>query len=254
MILNCTTWAIVRRLTYRRPRRSTLCCCAWTSVCSSLVLFAAGGFTIWISVEFDAGSSWIGFVIVLSALYWTIQAMKYHKSATTLSAGYQPFNEQPQSQEEPLRRSNAPLIVEVDSNGPNSQHPMSLDPNMSSTLSPKSIYSQSLIRNAVPPSPFIGTQGTDSYVAIPMSITKSQPRSDYGTPQGTHHTLGSHLEEENLEQEDEDKDCHSLNDTLTEPHAEDSIYIEEVEEEEDVDGKQEEKNDTLGGPERKTSE
>merc|ERR550525_1191527 len=235
MILNCTTWAIVRRLTYRRPRRSTLCCCAWTSVCSSLVLFAAGGFTIWISVEFDAGSSWIGFVIVLSALYWTIQAMKYHKSAHTLSAGYQPFNEQPQSQEEPPRRSNAPLIVEVDSNGPNSQHPMSLDPNMSSTLSPKSIYSQSLIRNAVPPSPFIGTQ-------------------DYGTPQGTHHTLGSHLEEEDLEQEDEDKDCHSLNDTLTEPHAEDSIYIEEVEEEEDVDGKQEEKNDTLGGPERKTSE
>merc|ERR1712080_586555 len=124
------------------------------------------------SVEFDAGSSWIGFVIVLSGLYWTIQAMKYHKSAKTLSAGYQPFNDQQQSDQEQLpRRSNAPLIVEVDSNGPNSHHPMSLEPNMSSTLSPKSIYSQSLIRNAVPPSPFIGTQ-------------------DYGTPQGNDNTLG----------------------------------------------------------------
>merc|ERR1719242_991212 len=99
---------------------------------------------------------------------------------------------------------------------------MSLDPNVASPVSSRSQHSQSLIRNAVPPSPFIGTQGTDSYVAIPMSITKSQPRSDYGTPQGTGHTLGSHLEEE---LEDEDKDCHSLNDTLTEPHAEDSIIL-----------------------------
>ena len=150
LILNFITYCIVRKLTYRRHRPSRLCCCAWTCVLSSLLLFGIGGFEIWWSLSSEAGGTWIGFLVVLSGLYWSVQAMKYHKMAKTQSAGYQPFNHNdsaPDSQP-PRRRSNAPLIVEVDSNNP------SIEPNISSSISPmssaaKSRFSQPLIRNAV---------------------------------------------------------------------------------------------------------
>lgn len=255
LIINFIAYIIVRKMTYRRPRTSGSCCCAWTSALSSILLLGIGACDIWWSLSSEAGGTWIGFLVVLSGLYWSVQAMKYHKMVRTQSSGYQAFNNNAAepSSPSPRRRSNAPLIVEVDSNNPS----MGIEPNLSSSISPmssaaKSRYSQPLIRNAVPPSPFIssGNQGTDSYVAIPMSITKTVPRcADSSTPQGTmpSHTLGDiQLNEE----EDEE-----MNDTLTEQHAEDSIYIEEEEEPRDGDdGKAEEEETPRGGTERKTSE
>jgi len=187
-----------------------------------------------------------GFFIVISAMYWMVQAMKYHKMAKTQSAGYQPFNhnasdDRPQPQR---RRSNAPLIVEVDPNNPASSPMSSTSSTMSSAAKQKQRFSQPLIRNAVPPSPFVGTQGTDSYVAIPMSITKSTiPRSGCSTPQAMSPgpTVGQSLHDEEEEE--------PMNDTLDEPQAEDSM------DDEEEDGKREVEEETpRGSPERKTSE
>jgi len=263
MIINTIAYIIVKKLSFpfhhrRRPFR--LCCCAWTCIFAAFILIAMGGFTIYLCLSVDnTAETWIGLLIVLSGLYWLIQTRKYYQMARTRSAGYQPFNHNDSGsapREEPQRRrSNAPLIVEVDSNNPN----VSIEPDLSSSISAKcssqtgkARYSQPLVRSAVPPSPFIGTQGTDSYVAIPMSITKTQlPRSGCTTPQGTSPTLG-HLHDEEEEEEIE------MNDTLTEPHAEASTYIEEEEEARDgdeEDGKSDEVEQTpMGGPERKTSE
>jgi len=242
LILNSIAYCTVRKLTYRGQRRSRLCCSAWTSVFAALLLLGIGGFEIWWTIAEDAGAAWIGFVIALSGLYWMAQAMKYHKLAkAATNTGYRPFNhnDADRHREEPRRRSNAPLIVEVD---PNDNAAMSIEPNVSSSISPSSVvksrFNQPLICNAVPPSPFICAQGTESqYVAIPMSITKSTqiPRSGSSTPQGTGHTLGRDEE---------------ATDTLTEPQAEPSGYSE------DEDGKHEvdEEDTPRGGPERKTSE
>jgi len=253
VLLNCIAYCITKTLTYRRGRPSLLCCAAWSSILTCVLLLASGGCSIWLSVKCHlmGWTTWIGFFVVLSGMYWMVQAMKYHKMAKTQSAGYQPFNHneaaERRGQQPQRRRSNAPLIVEVDSNNPG----ISIEHNLSSSVSPmssaaksnKSRFSQPLIRNAVPPSPFLGTQGTDSYVAIPMSITKSTvPRSGCTTPQGMSPgpTLGKLPQEEEEENE-------PMNDTLTEPQAEDSI--------DEEDGKQEVEDETpRGSPERKTSE
>merc|ERR1719499_1688897 len=202
---------------------------------TSMLLFSTGGFEIYVVVIWSmAGQSLIGFLTVLSGFYWLAQGIRYQKNARTQSAGYQAFNHDDdsshRSREEPeRRRSNAPLIVEVDSNNP----AVSIERDISSSLSAKSSgksgkarFSQPLIRNAVPPSPFIGTQ-------------------DSNTPQGTGSTLG-HLD---LNDEEDNDDDIEMNDTLTEQHAEDSIYIEEEDEEED--GKVDEEVTPMGSPERK---
>jgi len=258
IILNFMAYLIVRKVTFYRTTPRRMWCCAWTCVMTSLLLLSTGGFEIYVVLIWRIpGQSLIGFLTVLSGFYWLAQGIRYQKNARTQSAGYQAFNHDDDSshrhREEPeRRRSNAPLIVEVDSNNP----AISIERDISSSLSVKSSgksgkarYSQPLIRNAVPPSPFIGTQGTDSYVAIPMSITKTQPpRSDSNTPQGTGSTLG-HLD---LNDEEDNDDDIEMNDTLTEQHAEDSIYIEEEEEE---DGSKVDEVETpMGSPERKTSE
>jgi len=250
VILNCMAYCIVKTLTYRRGRPSRLCCAAWSSIFAALLLLASGGCSIWLSMKYRlTTSTWIGFFVVLSGMYWMVQAMKYHKMAKTQSAGYQPFNHNASDDDErrqpQRRRSNAPLIVEVDD--PNNLG-MSIEQQISSLSSPatssKSRFSQRLIRQAVPPSPFVCTQGTDSYVAIPMSITKSiVPRSGSTTPQGMSPiaTLGQHAEDHE----------EPMNDTLTEPQAEDSM-----DDEDEEDGKQEVEDEETprGTPERKTSE
>jgi len=233
VLVNCIAYCITKTLTYRRGRPSLLCCAAWSSILTCVLLLASGGCSIWLSVKYDlmGWTTWIGFFVVLSGMYWMVQAMKYHKMAKTQSAGYQPFNHneaaERRGQQPQRRRSNAPLIVEVDSNNPG----ISIEHNLSSSVSPmssaaksnKSRFSQPLIRNAVPPSPFLGTQGCT-------------------TPQGMSPgpTLGKLPQEEEEENE-------PMNDTLTEPQAEDSI--------DEEDGKQEVEDETpRGSPERKTSE
>ena len=115
----------------------------------------------------------------------------------------------------------------------------------------------------VPPSPFVCTQGTnDSYIvpSIPMANVVTTSRSGSMTPPREQRTIGQ------MATSNDDYD----NDNDTQPHAEDSIYIDDDNDDDDDDddddvtnnsnndeddGKNEIEPETPRGPsERKTSE
>eukprot|EP00486_Rosalina_sp_Unknown_P002071 CAMPEP_0201566754 /NCGR_PEP_ID=MMETSP0190_2-20130828/6793_1 /ASSEMBLY_ACC=CAM_ASM_000263 /TAXON_ID=37353 /ORGANISM="Rosalina sp." /LENGTH=256 /DNA_ID=CAMNT_0047985913 /DNA_START=399 /DNA_END=1169 /DNA_ORIENTATION=- len=238
----------------------------------------------------ESGGTWWGWILILFSIFWLLRGNKFRRQARTISAGYQYFDnnlnndnvEEPQ--EAPQRRlSNAPQIVVVSSDQTNNPS-SSLQPNSSASIvqggmAPNALsqpmmsaYDAPLIRNAVPPSPFVCTQGNDSYIvpSIPMANVTTISRISSGpmTPRGTR-TIGNVANENDDQYMDDAYD----DDNDTQPHAEDSIYIDEDneddndnddnknqenksnEEEDEDDGKNEIEPETPKGPsERKTSE
>merc|ERR1712013_594041 len=192
----------------------------------------------------DAGGLYWGWLLLLFGVLWLIRGSKLRRRALTVSAGYHAFNDDvaadnavnaPHSNS----NSNASVEVAVDSNVPSS----------SSSMAPAALHeasssrlSQPLIRNAVPPSPFASCQGNELYAlpSIPMISTKPIPAETLTT-----HTKGRNDNEEEEENEENEEKIVNTHDQYED--AEDSIYVEETEEQETPSGGP----DT---PERKTSE
>jgi len=257
-LLSLLAYCVVRRIMAGGQTPARLYCNARVCIMVGLLKMSIGIFEI---VYFnDSGGTWWGMPLVLFSLFWLVRGSKFRRQAATVSAGYQAFNQQHQQQPADYQRehrlSNAPQIVIVSDPAPQAQTALA-KPSRSGhaglSRPAMSNFDAPLIRNAVPPSPFTCTQGTEPYIVpsinmAPMAhvLTPTTPRSDIVmiTPR-THQTIGNVATANDGDLDD------------TQQHAEDSIYIEEEEEDEDGDdGKVSEvEHETPSGPaERKTSE
>lgn len=284
-LLSLVAYCLIRRIIANGATPGRLRCNA--RICF-IVGFMKMGVGIFEIIYFnESGGTWWGWILILFSIFWLLRGNKFRRQARTVSAGYQYFdnnlneNQNEEPQEAPQRRlSNAPQIVVVSSNPSNNAS--SLQPNSSASIvqggmAPNALsqpmmsaYDAPIIRKAVPPSPFVCAQGNDSYIvpSIPMANVTTISRISSGpmTPRGTR-TIGNVANENDDQYMDDAYDDH--NDT--QPHAEDSIYIEEDneddnddnknqenksnEEEDEDDGKNEIEPETPKGPsERKTSE
>lgn len=253
-LLSLIAYCLIRRISAGGATPSRLYCNARTCFMVGVLKLGIGIFEI--TYFNSSGGTWWGWILILFSIFWIVRGNTFRRKAASISAGYHSFNhshsDNEENMDEPQRRlSNAPQVVIVSDNVSINNVSYPSHASMHGGSAPNALqqpmmsqYDQPIIRNAVPPSPFIGSQGNDSYIvpSIPMAITIT-PRSGTTTPPSIP-TIGN---EENQDIID------------TQPHAEDSIYIEDddqdiVHHNDEDDGKNEIEPETPKGAERKTSE
>jgi len=232
LLISLITYCLLRRLLSATPQ--TPARLYWAArlclLCGALKL-GVGIFEI--TFFKDAGGIYWGWLLLLVAVLWLIRGSKLRRRARIVSAGYLAFNDNGADANANINananasnamNANAPIKVAIDSNS-----------------SSKKQLSQSLIRNAVPPSPFSSCpfEGNELYPlpSIPMIRTNSNAAETLIRPSTPGHSVEHSIDDV----EEEEKIVNTLDHR---EDAEDSIYVDEVE-------------TPSGGPqtpERKTSE
>eukprot|EP01083_Nonionella_stella_P087063 242068_1 len=229
-LLSLIAYCIIRRIDIGGQSPSRLYCNARTCFIAGLLKLGIGIFEI--TYFNSSGGMWWGWLLIIFGMFWLIRGNRYRNHAASMSAGYQSFDDDDHASNPPSssrrRASSGPQIIIV-SESANALQQRMID-------NARYDDANRVIHNAVPPSPFSGTQGTDSY-CIPMEVTSHNINvSDTPRMYMTRSTVGNACE--TCEEENE-----------TEPHAEDSVYLEEKDIDEDDDKNEIEVNvETPNGP------